>query len=235
VVDTTPPVIVCPPDVTIDCLDSTDPSNTGEAGADDNCGAATIAHSDSVVIQTDSIEILCATRTIKRTWTATDECGNASSCVQTITVVDNTPPEIICPADVTVECDQPTGPGATGSATAIDDCSGPALISHNDVVEPGNCPQEKNILRTWTATDACGNASNCVQTITVVDTTPPVLSGCPDDATVECDSVFPCLKRRHRATARRNTPSSARGRRPMPAATPPPAARPSRWSTRPRR
>ena len=39
---------------------------------------------------------------ITRTWTATDDCGNASTCMQTITVEDMTAPVITCPADATV-------------------------------------------------------------------------------------------------------------------------------------
>ena len=48
------------------------------------------------------------TGTVTRTWTAVDVVGNSSSCVQTITVVDTTPPVVICPPDFEVECDQPT-------------------------------------------------------------------------------------------------------------------------------
>ncbi len=36
------------------------------------------------------------------TWTATDACGNSSTCVQTVTVADNTPPVLTCPADIVV-------------------------------------------------------------------------------------------------------------------------------------
>jgi hypothetical protein len=40
------------------------------------------------------------------------------------------------------------------------------------------CAGSHVITRTWTATDGCGNSSNCVQTITVTDTKAPTIT-CP--------------------------------------------------------
>jgi hypothetical protein len=179
VTDTTGPDIDCPPDVSVDCQDPTDPGSTGSATATDDCsGVASIAHGDSVAPGN------CAGNfVITRTWTATDGCGNSSSCVQTITVTDTTAPDIDCPPDVGVDCSAPTDPGSTGSATATDDCSGVASIAHGDSVAPGNCAGNFVITRTWTATDGCGNSSSCVQTITVTDTTAPDIT-CPPDLTV---------------------------------------------------
>ena len=43
-------------------------------------------------------------KTITRTWQAVDDCGNISTSVQTITVVDTEAPTIIfCPPDITVD------------------------------------------------------------------------------------------------------------------------------------
>ena len=48
------------------------------------------------------------------------------------------------------------------------------------------------MTRTWTAKDVSGNVSASVsQTITVQDTTAPVLSGVPANVTVECSAVPP--------------------------------------------
>ena len=76
--------------------------------------------------------------------------------------------------------------GSLPAATASDNCTGNPTITFSDVETPGSCPQERTITRTWTATDASGNSSSCVQTITVVDTTAPVVT-CPSDVTTNND------------------------------------------------
>ncbi|MEQ3674735.1 MAG: hypothetical protein ABNH19_06110, partial [Dokdonia sp.] len=176
-VDTTPPVITCPADTTVECDASTDPVDTGSATAtDDTDPSPVITFVDAVVAGTGNNSV------ITRTWTATDANGNASNCDQIITVVDTTAPVITCPADTTVECDASTDPADTGSATAVDNCDGMPVITFVDAVVAGT-GNNSVITRTWTATDANGNASNCDQIITVVDTTAPVIT-CPADTTV---------------------------------------------------
>jgi hypothetical protein len=88
-----------------------------------------------------------------------------------ITVVDTTPPVITCPADVTYECPADINATTTGMATASDN-SGTVTVTHSDQWQPG-CGNAGTLTRTWTATDGSGNSSECVQTITVVDTRPP--------------------------------------------------------------
>jgi hypothetical protein len=118
--------------------------------------------------------------------------GDICECEPDCCLTNQGPPVISCPGDVTVEC----APGATdplntgGLATATDDC-GVASITHADSAEPGVCPVKEVITRTWTATDICGNSSSCAQIITVEDTQPPVIAGCPAGMTLECDHVIP--------------------------------------------
>ncbi|MHC4112819.1 MAG: LamG-like jellyroll fold domain-containing protein [Planctomycetota bacterium] len=84
--DTTPPVITCPPDVTLECPADTSVEANGSATASDTCSSVTITH-------TDQWQPGCGiTGTMARTWTAVDESGNSSTCVHIITVVD-TPPD----------------------------------------------------------------------------------------------------------------------------------------------
>jgi hypothetical protein len=176
VTDSTGPTLVVPPDRVLDCQASTATNATGVATATDTCSRVTLTFSDAV---TPGCGI---TKTISRTWLATDECGNAISGVQTIVVQDLTPPVLVCPADRTVECTADTSPAGTGMATATDAC-GSAQVSFSDSVTPG-CGATKVIARLWTAVDLCGNAASRTQTITVRDTTPPVLV-VPSNLTLE--------------------------------------------------
>ncbi len=170
--DTTPPVITCPDDVEHECDVDVD---YGEATATDNCNSVTISSSD--VVTSDECETI-----IERIWVAIDDCGNASRCMQTITIVDTTPPVITCPEDVEYECHLQV---LLAPATATDNCN-EVTITSEDVITGDDC--ETVITRTWTATDACGNSSRCVQTITIVDTTAPVIT-CPADVDTTCDNL----------------------------------------------
>jgi M6 family metalloprotease-like protein len=109
--------------------------------------------------------------------TVTDTKGDTDTDKANLTVKDETQPVLSTPTDVTIECDQSTDPSSiTGKATASDNCDPAPVVSYSDVETPGECPGEKTISRTWTATDACGNTTSQTQTINVVDTTEPDIS-----------------------------------------------------------
>ena len=175
--DTTTPVITCPVDVTLDCPADTSVTNTGLATATEECSSMTISYSNAITPDCGS------TYTITRTWLAVDACGNSARCEQTITVQDTTAPVITCPADVTLDCPADTSVTNTGLATATDNCSSIA-ITYSNAVTP-DCGNTYTITRTWLAVDACGNSARCAQTITVQDTTAPVIT-CPADVTLDC-------------------------------------------------
>ena len=111
-----------------------------------------------------------------RTWTASDDCGNTSSCSSTIVIEDNTAPLIVCQVVVSpIECG--TVP-SFGTPAVTDGCDVLVDVTFSDVSIPGLCPQEYSVTRTWTATDDCGNSSNCSSTIIVQDNSAPSIS-CP--------------------------------------------------------
>lgn len=179
------PVLTCPPNITVACNTFLLPAVTGFATLTGACSGVspTITYSDMV-----SGNMPCDA-TVLRTWTATDECGVTRTCVQTILVRDNVPPVIVCPPNVQLTCNGPTSPAATGFASATDNCSIP-LVTFTDVVT-GSQPCNQLIVRTWRATDDCGNTATCVQTISVMDNLPPTIN-CPPTIAVtalapDCD------------------------------------------------
>ncbi|MDX1910488.1 MAG: HYR domain-containing protein [Saprospiraceae bacterium] len=77
--DKKPPVISCPANATVTCDISV--GKTGSATATDNCDTdLSITHRDIPI--SGDCDWFCIT---ERHWTATDNCGNTSKCVQVIT------------------------------------------------------------------------------------------------------------------------------------------------------
>ncbi|RZJ33163.1 MAG: hypothetical protein EOO51_14780, partial [Flavobacterium sp.] len=179
--DTTAPVIAAlPAPSTISCPAT---PQFATATATDACGSTfTLTFND---VTTNGS---CAgSYTIVRTWTATDACGNASTASQTITVTDTTAPVIATlPAPSTISC--PATP-QFATATATDACGSSFTLTFNDVTTNGSCAGSYTTVRTWTATDACGNASTASQTITVTDTTAPVIAALPAPSTISCPAT----------------------------------------------
>ena len=184
--DVEPPQITLPNDITLECPTDITPATTGEATATDPCGITSITHSDTT---TSGCGL---TETIIRTWTATDGCGNAASASQTIIVQDITTPVLKgIPHDQTVACDTIPEPP---TVTATDTCDSEVVVEYNETrTSPeelcASVPLREKITRTWTATDNCGNTTTATQTITIEDTTPPVLNNIPPDETVSCDAI----------------------------------------------
>ncbi len=176
--DTQAPVLsVAPADATVEC--NAVPT-AAVLTATDNCDAPIVTYAE---VRTNGN---CPSNyTLTRTWTATDACGNITTASQTITVQDTQAPVLsAAPADATVECD--AVPAAV-VVTATDNCDAPTVVytqtstQSTDVTSAGF--YNYTLTRTWTATDACGNASIKTQIITVQDVTAPVIT-CPAIAPV---------------------------------------------------
>ncbi len=175
--DVTPPVAICKPITVTLNASGTATITTAHInnGSSDNSGAIVL---DSLSIST--FTSAQAGTTVPVTLTVKDVCGNTSTCTASVTVVDNTPPAISCPAPKTVNYGSSTAPTAagTGIATATDNCGTPVITS-SDVSTQASSPNvcgryNYTITRTWKATDSKGNFSTCTQLITVKDVTKPV-------------------------------------------------------------
>src|SRR6266700_2394206 len=106
------------------------------------------------------------------------------TCSETISFKDTTPPVIACADSKTIEC--PASPEFVDSVPT--DLCGSVSLGHSNETLPGTGATGGKIKyatkRTWTATDECGNTATCSQTISVQDTTPPVIA-CADSKTIE--------------------------------------------------
>jgi gliding motility-associated-like protein len=162
------PVFINPPqDLTLHCLAPVPPVDT--IIAEDNC-------SDQVWFTfNESLSGFnyCNTLLRVRTWTAEDMCGNRSTHTQTIVQTDAGPPVFSnVPGDTTAEC----GQLPTDSPSISDDCDPDPQLNLSSAIIPGNCPGNYTLIRTWLATDDCGNVATTSQTIQVSDTNGPVIS-----------------------------------------------------------
>ena len=130
--------------------------------------------------------------TVTRTWTLTDDCGNSTSGVQTITVLDTINPTFTAPSDITLYADASCLADVTTSTTGdvsdeSDNCTTSLDASYVDVLA-NNCTGSYVIERTWSLVDACGNAAaDQLQTITVLDTVSPTFTT-PGDITLYVDA-----------------------------------------------
>jgi hypothetical protein len=155
VVDETSPLFVPFTNRTVECGDSIifdDPQVT------DNCSDFALTSYD-IISQIDS----CTTNYI-RVWQAIDFCGNTSISSQTITSIDMTPPVITGPIYLEINEDDNID---TLFVTVTDNCSS-FNLTYSDLEYSGN-----NIIRIYTATDACGNVSTFEQIIGINIVIPP--------------------------------------------------------------
>ncbi|MFN2499559.1 MAG: PxKF domain-containing protein [Pyrinomonadaceae bacterium] len=172
VIDNTAPTVTAPADTTLQCASNVPTGGATDATASDNCGTPTVAYSET---SNGGSGTTANPLVITRTYTATDAAGNSASDSQTITVIDNTAPTIALTGanPQVVECH--TSYPELG-ATATDNCSGNFAATPSGSV---NVNTPGTYIITYNATDAAGNqAAPVTRTVTVVDTTAPVIT-CP--------------------------------------------------------
>ncbi|MHB1148527.1 MAG: LamG-like jellyroll fold domain-containing protein, partial [Lutibacter sp.] len=107
-------------------------------------------------------------------FTVFDDAGNSDSCTATVTVVDNTPPTMLCNNFVVVV--DPITRVATIKVSDIDNGSNDVCGIASLTLSPSVFPEDTNgnvytTLTTLTAVDVNGNSNTCTATVTVE---PPV-------------------------------------------------------------
>ncbi len=158
-------VITCPEDITINCGEDSSPTSTGLATAISNCST------DSVVTFSDTVEANCgATQIITRTWTAQDACDNPiATCIQIITIVDQTPPVASCPADISVDTDLNQCSAVVDYSIEGTDSCGSVTITQTSGLVSGSMFPIGDTVNTFEIQDECGNLSECSFVVTVLN------------------------------------------------------------------
>ena len=194
--DREPPVLTCSPSMTVSCFKDV-PQIAQPPKATDACTPET-----SILIQFVSetrSTATCPNRfTITRTYKATDDAGNTSTCAQVYTIYDEEPPYFLNPpptATINVSCpkDVPQVFPLTGRDNCTpDDELEDITADFKEVKTAGSCPNKYTLTRTWTLSDACGNTAVYSQVINVNDITPPEFTSTPQHSImVTCVSEIP--------------------------------------------
>ena len=181
VIDTTLPTMIVPNNIQVEAT-SID-ANIVEIGSAEASDLVEISS-----ISNDAPEVFPLGETLV-TWTTTDTSGNSASATQTISVIDTTLPTMIVPNNIQVEA---TSIDANiveiGSAEASD------LVEISSISNdaPEVFPLGETLV-TWTTTDTSGNSASATQTISVIDTTSPIIEISEPfnfEATNQTDNIF---------------------------------------------
>jgi Ca2+-binding RTX toxin-like protein len=176
IIDTTAPDVSAPSDIVAEAIDlSNNVVELGEATAYDIMNVASITN--------DTPDFFPVGETII-TWTATDSSGNSSTATQTVTIIDTTVPSITSPDSIIAE--------ATSADSNVVELGN---VIYNDLVDIGSITNDApdffpvgETIITWTATDSSGNSSTATQTVTIIDTTAPVLT-VPENVAISAFSL----------------------------------------------
>ena len=159
--------------------------------ATDGCSAATVVNDAD-----PSGMFPVGTTTV--TYTATDGCGNTSTCSFDVIVANNSELTVTCPPTISISdpsiCDA-SGVTPYADITAFLSAGGTIdgncsmsgnaglTLMHNDSISNASCPY--TIDRTYTVTDDSSNTGSCTQTIEIADETDPTFT-VPSDISVDC-------------------------------------------------
>jgi predicted metallo-beta-lactamase superfamily hydrolase len=181
--DTTAPVVTAPADITTTTTATSGKSVTFSASASDNIDGSitpTCSPASGANFPVGTTTVTCS---------ATDTHGNTGtdSFHVTVTLVDTTPPVVTAPADISTTTTVSSGKSVSFSASATDNLDGPRPTTCNPA-SGANFPVGTTTV-TCSATDTHGNTGtdSFHVTVTLVDTTPPVVTA-PADITREATS-----------------------------------------------
>jgi hypothetical protein len=167
--DTVPPAIACAPDRVVEWGAEW---GFDKPSANDGC----TENVPIAILETITNQLAGPLFSAIRTWQATDNCSNFAICRQRITLQDTTPPQIVCPSNITV-----VGSGRPGTeilfvGTAVDRCD--TNVTLVCVPRSGSIFPLGVTIVNCEAVDFSANRSECSFTVTVRDDESPQMI-CP--------------------------------------------------------
>ncbi len=196
VVDNQAPVFSgLPSDITIGCEEEVPPAPI--VTVEDDCTTVEFDFSEEMGFVVNGA---FNQKVITRTWSSTDECGNNTTEVRTITIVDEEAPELSFVNEeglavengetIIVECDEDFDwifDLSKEAITAIDNCGclHPEFqLTILDDDEANTRQLKQQFIPKWTVSDEFGNVTEFTFTLQTFDTKPPVFGG--------TDTMFIC-------------------------------------------
>ena len=183
------PSITCPAALTLECGNANNASLVAawlnQATTTDVCSNIAVTHNFN-----GNLPANCGgTSTV--IFTATDDCGNTSTCSAIITMDDTTNPNRVnCPINTTVSADMDCDAVVSYSIpTFNDNCM--VTVAQTVGLPSGSIFPEGTTTITYVATDACDNSATCTFNITVVDDANPTIA-CPSNAITVCNTPGSC-------------------------------------------
>jgi hypothetical protein len=166
-VDTVPPVVTVPSDMTVSATGSSTPVSFSASATDNVDGAVPVSCSPS-----SGSGFAVGTTTV--TCTATDSSGNTGSASFHVTVQDTTPPNVNISGVQTWTATGPSGATVTYTASATDDVDGNLTPTCSPASGSTFPPGTTTV--TCTATDSSGNTGSASMDVSVVDTAPTIMN-----------------------------------------------------------
>ncbi|MAT53016.1 MAG: hypothetical protein CMN32_00945 [Saprospirales bacterium] len=203
--DTTPPAITCPapivyPTSAVNCLATLD---LPAATVTDDCSGISVKVLTPFGLVNGNGGLLANVPmgTHPITYSATDACGNNSSCSTTLTIVDNKQPTAVCDEFTTVSLDA-DGTAIVSASTFDDGSTDNCGVDYFEVRRmPSTCVPNGTPFGAYATFDCCdlnesimvvmrvfdnsGNYNDCMVEVTVQDKIAPTII-CPPNKTIEC-------------------------------------------------
>lgn len=192
VIDTVPPVISCPDEITINASNQ---SNEEIIKAwlqlsivEDHCNENSIIEESFIEYDyCDSNEIL------EYTVIGMDKCGNSSSC-KAYAKINSKPPIINCPPEIIIECNKEILEEVLSdwvqSASAYDNANQALNIEHSTLPEYQEFPCSQTLSIQFQAFDPCEQKSSCTSSVTLQDSEAPVIVHCPENIEIDISNEY---------------------------------------------